>query len=95
MRSVTAREAKQSLSRILREAEAGEEIVITRHGKPVATLCAYRESGRDVDRQAALEHAIRLMENAPALGTARRLTRDEIYEERLSELGGCPAWKTG
>ncbi|MGD9509429.1 MAG: type II toxin-antitoxin system Phd/YefM family antitoxin [Geminicoccaceae bacterium] len=80
MKSVTAREANQSFSRILSEAEAGEEIVITRHGKPVATLRAYRESQHDVDRQAALEHAIRLMENAPALGTARRFTRDEMHE---------------
>lgn len=80
MRSVTAREANQSFSRIPSEAEAGEEIVITRHGKPVATLRAYRETVRDTDRQAALEHAIRLMENAPALGTARRFTRDEMHE---------------
>ena len=38
MRSVTAREANQSFSRILSEAEAGEEIVITRRGKVVARL---------------------------------------------------------
>lgn len=80
MRSVTAREANQSFSRILSEAEAGEEIVITRHGKPVATLRAYREAVRESDHQAALEHAIRLMDNAPALGTARRFTRDEMHE---------------
>lgn len=80
MKSVSAREANQSFSRILSEAEAGEEIVITRHGKPVATLRAYQGAARDADRQAALEHAIRLMENAPALGTARRFTRDEMHE---------------
>ena len=66
MRSVTAREANQSFSRILGEAEAGEEIVITRHGKPVATLRSYRVSEQGIDRQAALERAIKLMENAPA-----------------------------
>lgn len=80
MRSVTAREANQSFSRILSEAEAGEEIVITRHGKPVATLRPFEDAERDRQRQAAVEHAIRLMENAPALGTARRFTRDEMHE---------------
>jgi prevent-host-death family protein len=38
---VSAREANQAFSRILGEAEAGEEIVITRRGKPVATLRSY------------------------------------------------------
>ena len=38
MRSVSAREANQASSRILGEAEAGEEIVITRRGKPVARI---------------------------------------------------------
>ena len=38
MRSVNAREANQAFSHLLAEAEAGEEVVITRRGKPVATL---------------------------------------------------------
>ena len=80
MKSVSAREANQSFSRILSEAEAGEEIVITRHGKPVATLRAYARAANDTDRQDALEHAIQLMENAPPLGTARRFSRDEMHE---------------
>jgi hypothetical protein len=32
------------------------------------------------ERRAAVEHAIRLMENAPNLGTARRFSRDEMHE---------------
>ena len=80
MKRVSAREANQSFSRILSEAEAGEEIVITRHGKPVATLRPFTGDRSDAEFQAALEHAIRLMEHAPALGTARRFTRDEMHE---------------
>lgn len=34
--------AKTHLSRLVERAEAGEEIVIARAGKPVATLSAYR-----------------------------------------------------
>jgi prevent-host-death family protein len=36
-------EAKTHLSRLIDRAEAGEEIVIARAGKPVARLVAYRE----------------------------------------------------
>lgn len=35
-------EAKTQLSQLVQRAEAGEEIVITRHGKPAARLVAER-----------------------------------------------------
>jgi prevent-host-death family protein len=37
-RQVTATDAKATILRLLDEAEAGEEIEITRHGRPVARL---------------------------------------------------------
>ena len=37
-RQVTATEAKATILRLLDAAEAGEEIEITRHGRPVARL---------------------------------------------------------
>jgi prevent-host-death family protein len=37
-RQVTATAAKASILRLLDDAEAGEEIEITRHGRPVARL---------------------------------------------------------
>ncbi len=39
---VGIREAKNELSGLLREAHAGTEVVIARHGRPVARLVAYR-----------------------------------------------------
>ncbi len=38
MRTVSIREANQSFSRLLKDVEAGETVVITRQGKPVAEL---------------------------------------------------------
>jgi prevent-host-death family protein len=38
MRTVGAFEAKTHLSALLEEVERGEEVTITRHGKPVARL---------------------------------------------------------
>ena len=38
VRKVTATDAKATILRLLDDAEAGEEIEITRHGRPVARL---------------------------------------------------------
>ncbi|WP_442582597.1 type II toxin-antitoxin system Phd/YefM family antitoxin [Mesorhizobium sp. ASY16-5R] len=53
MREVGTFEAKNRLSSLLDLVEAGEEITITRNGKPVARLVA--AEGRDIEeaRQAA------------------------------------------
>jgi Antitoxin Phd_YefM, type II toxin-antitoxin system len=40
--TVTAADAKAGLSELLRRAEAGEEIIVTRNGEPVATSRSHR-----------------------------------------------------
>jgi prevent-host-death family protein len=81
MRSVSAREANQSFSRLLGQAEAGEELVITRRGKPVATLAPYRQPEMTPEKRAAIERVIAMMRDAPDMGGGgRRFTRDEMYD---------------
>ncbi len=53
MTSVGVHESKTNLSRLIRQANAGEEILITRGGKPVAKLVGIenpsdRVLGRDI-----------------------------------------------
>ena len=43
MTTVNVHEAKTNLSRLLKQVEAGEEIIIARNGKPVARLVPVRE----------------------------------------------------
>jgi prevent-host-death family protein len=43
VREVPVKEAKAKLTELLRAAEAGERIVLTRHGKPVADLVPHAE----------------------------------------------------
>lgn len=53
MREVGVLEAKTHLSRLIEEIEAtGEEIVITRHGKPVVRLTRVRPAGRRLSGEA-------------------------------------------
>jgi prevent-host-death family protein len=80
MRRVTAREANQQFSALLALASGGEEIVITRHGEPVATLAPYKAPLITPERQAAVERAIELMERGLSLGIERPFTRDEMHE---------------
>jgi prevent-host-death family protein len=77
MRSVTARQANQGFSQILKEAESGEPVIITRRGRPVAVLGPYRAEAADRDR--AIERVVELMRKGLSLG-GRRFTRDEMHE---------------
>ena len=67
MREVGAFEAKNRLGTLLDWVERGEEVVITRRGKPVARLVP---EGPRVDREAAREaaHRIRGMSRGVRLG---------------------------
>ena len=46
MATVNVHEAKTNLSRLLKQAEAGEEVVIARNGKPVARLVPVGKRGK-------------------------------------------------
>nr|WP_295659723.1 type II toxin-antitoxin system prevent-host-death family antitoxin [Polymorphobacter sp.] len=68
MRQVPVAEFKDNASAWIAAAEAGEEIVITRHGKPAARLTAAAE-----DRKAAQRAAVDALFEA---GRARRARGD-------------------
>ncbi|MGD9510519.1 MAG: type II toxin-antitoxin system Phd/YefM family antitoxin [Geminicoccaceae bacterium] len=79
MRTVSAREANQQFSKLLEAAAAGEEIVITRRGLPVARLvpCAV---GHFSDAEERRRAAIEWLRSGPLSGPAPSWTRDELYE---------------
>jgi prevent-host-death family protein len=60
MKTVSVAEARAGLSDCIREAEGGESILITRHGKPVAALVAAND----------LEQLDRLRAAGPQTGLA-------------------------
>jgi antitoxin (DNA-binding transcriptional repressor) of toxin-antitoxin stability system len=73
-------QAKNNLPSLIAKAEAGEEVVITRHGKPVAELRA-RPPAAGMSPSAAYERlaAGRVRLKTPGLTAVRIL--DEMYEE--------------
>ena len=77
---VGAREANRSFSKILKEAEGGKTVTITRNGKPVARLepvaaKAISEKGR----KESLKRLMKLLERGYDLGGGP-YSRDEMHE---------------
>ena len=78
MRAVTAREANQSFSELLSDVERGEEVLITKRGRPVAVLSPYQRPEFTPEREAAVARAIALMEKGLPWGSeVRPPTPDE------------------
>ena len=75
MTSIGTLEAKTHFSRLLERVAAGEEITITRHGKPVARLVPPVEVDRA--RAKAAAEGLRRLARTTTLGLDWRELRDE------------------
>ena len=80
MRTVSAREANQAFSKLLQAVVEGEEVVITRRGKPVARLAPIKDTARVAERQAEIDRLIEHWREGIDLGEPVTWTRDELYE---------------
>jgi prevent-host-death family protein len=77
---VTLRDANQNFARYVREAEQGEEIVITRRGQPVARLSAARAHGKLTPKQRAALERILASASKGWHSTGEPFDRDALYE---------------
>jgi prevent-host-death family protein len=59
-------EAKTNLSHLLEQIESGEEVVIARHGKPVARLIPYTTKSTQTRKPGSLRGKIRFNEDFDA-----------------------------
>lgn len=67
MVSVTTREMRNNSAEVLRRVEAGEELVVTNHGRPVARLLPLAPSVLDdLERRGELRRARRTWDTLPA-----------------------------
>jgi prevent-host-death family protein len=80
MRHMSAREANQRFARLLSSVEDGEQVVITKRGRPVAIVSPYRPDLSE-ERKAAIERMIASMDEPVELGAPfRTFTRDEMHD---------------
>ena len=77
---VSLRDANQHLARYVKVVEGGDEVIITRRGRPVAKLIPIEEEKSLNDEQrAALERTMTRMQSGYALG-GKAPARDELHE---------------
>jgi prevent-host-death family protein len=79
MKKIAAREANQGFSKLLAEVAKGQEVVITRRGKPVARLVPVADYAAARKRKAAIKRLLARLERGVPLG-GLRATRDEMHE---------------
>jgi len=81
-REVSLRDANQNFAKLIREVEAGEEVVITRRGEAVARMVPVRGKRRVLtpEQEAARQRVLELMEEGVDLG-GYRFRRDDAYED--------------
>lgn len=79
---ISVTEARARLSELMRRAEAGEEIVLTRHGKPVARIVPASPQPDERVRRALIAsiQATARKEIKPGPTAAR--SQDFLYDER-------------
>ena len=79
-RQVPIREVNQHLSRYIEIAEQGEEIIITKRGRPVARLSAVELDRRlSEEQEEALSRSLARMRKGYDLG-GQPFDRDELHE---------------
>jgi len=79
MRTISARDANQKFSKLLAEVAGGQEVVITRRGRPVARLSPIAGRPMSKEREAAIKRMIARMKKGMHLGGIK-LSRDEMHE---------------
>ena len=80
MKQVTAREANQHFAQVLSSVEAGERVVVTKRGKPVAVISPYRPETSESHRTAIADFLKVLNEPLISPADFRPVSRDEMHE---------------
>ena len=80
MRTVSLMTANQEFSRLIREVERGEGVLITRRGRPIAKLVPHRaDKAADPVWAAAYRRMMAKLEEGASLD-GLKIRRDELYD---------------
>lgn len=82
---VSVTDAKAQLTELVRRAEAGDEVVLTRHGNPAVRLVPIKKKLRREERWALLEE-LRAAARKATPGPRAARSQDYLYDDK-----GLPA----
>ena len=77
---ISVTEAKAQLTELVRRAEAGEEVLLTRHGRAAATLVPVRRQP-DADARRAVIAAMQAAARQRTAGPGAARSQDFLYDE--------------
>lgn len=78
---VSVSDAKGQLTELVRHAEAGEEVLLTRHGQPVAQIVPVRPKYDPAKRRAAFEAFRDSASKKITPGPSAARSQDFLYDE--------------
>lgn len=78
---VSVSDAKAQLTDLVRRAEAGDDIVLTRHGQPTVRLVAVRTAGDSKARRRIMETARGLAMEKAVQGASAARSQDFLYDD--------------
>jgi len=78
--TISARDANQRFAEILGKAAAGETVIITRRGEPVAQLTSYRPEAASPERRAAWDRLLALLNRGVTVGVTAAEIRDWKFD---------------
>ena len=79
---ISVSDAKGQLTELVRRAEAGDEVILTRHGQPAVRLVPVKRARLDVRERRELLEAVRAAGAARASpGVRAERSQDFLYDE--------------
>ncbi|GAB6273553.1 MAG: type II toxin-antitoxin system prevent-host-death family antitoxin [Peptococcaceae bacterium] len=92
---ISTRELKNKTNEILHIAEKGGIIIVTRYGKPVATIKSFQENDLKEKKHSALYRKIReqIGEKHPQLLAMTREELQNLNDELSSMVKGFSSWQ--
>ncbi|RJX27661.1 MAG: type II toxin-antitoxin system prevent-host-death family antitoxin [Dethiobacter sp.] len=92
---ISTRELKNKTNEILHAAEKGGTIVVTRYGKPVATIKSFRENDLKEEKYSLLYEKIRqhIGEKHPQLLAMTKEELQNLNNEISGKVGNFSTWQ--
>lgn len=86
-KEVALREANQNFARLIREVEAGQEVIITRRGEAVAKLVPMPAKKRVLtpEQEAACRRMRERVRRHSFTSTNWQMSRDELYDDVIDD----------
>lgn len=78
---ISVTDAKAQLTELVRRAEAGEEVVLTRHGHPAVRLVAVNKRRLSPEERMALLEELRAASVKATPGPSAARSQDFLYDE--------------